>query len=203
VKRRLLALAVGAAVAVGTPASALGAAASQICWAGYTLAAVHFPATRLPGGTIPGGTIPGGTIPGFCFAGHCYPPTKVAPVHVAPMHVAPVDIPAMTIPAQHIPRTCFNTGATPRPAQTTVRLSDYGALDPSFSAQLSSRYWSNVGAAVSIPDVTAPGFGELNAAGFPKNQYVRPYVRRDGTFISGYWRNSPNDGLPTCRIIHC
>jgi hypothetical protein len=49
----------------------------------------------------------------------------------------------------------------------------------------------------------AAGFGELNAAGFPKNQYVRSYVRRDGTFVHSYWRNSPSDGLPTCRVISC
>ena len=24
-----------------------------------------------------------------------------------------------------------------------------------------------------------------------------------GAFVSGYWRNSPTDGLPTCRIIRC
>jgi len=56
---------------------------------------------------------------------------------------------------------------------------------------------------VSVPAPTAPGFGEFNAAGFPKNQYVRPYVTRTGTLVSGYWRNSPSDGLPTCHIISC
>jgi hypothetical protein len=79
-------------------------------------------------------------------------------------------------------------------------VSDYQALDPRFSATLSDDYWRGAG---SAPDYTAPGFGELNGAGFPKNQYVRSYVRRDGTFVHGYWRNSPSDGLPTCQIISC
>jgi hypothetical protein len=46
-------------------------------------------------------------------------------------------------------------------------------------------------------------YGQLNAAGYPKNQWVNGYYRSNGTYVQGYWRNSPNDGLPTCRIIHC
>jgi hypothetical protein len=45
--------------------------------------------------------------------------------------------------------------------------------------------------------------GGFNAAGFPKNQYVRPYIRSDGTSVNGYWRNSPTDGLPTCQFVSC
>jgi hypothetical protein len=43
--------------------------------------------------------------------------------------------------------------------------------------------------------------GKLNAAGFSLNQYVRPYMRRDGTPVNGYWRNSPSDGLPTHSLL--
>lgn len=46
-------------------------------------------------------------------------------------------------------------------------------------------------------------YGELNEAGFPKNQYVRPYTRKDGTHVDGYYRNSPSDSLPTCHYISC
>jgi hypothetical protein len=46
-------------------------------------------------------------------------------------------------------------------------------------------------------------YSHLNAAGYPKNQWVNGYYRSNGTYVHGYWRNSPNDGLPTCRIIHC
>lgn len=87
--------------------------------------------------------------------------------------------------------------------QTTVRVANYGALDPSYSPTLTQRYWSSDIQSISTPDPSAPGFGELNAAGFPKNQYVRPYMRSDGTLVSGYWRNSPSDGLPTCEVIAC
>jgi hypothetical protein len=117
--------------------------------------------------------------------------------------VPAVNIPAQTIPATHVPATCINTAVAFAPVHTTIRASSYGAIDRQFSPQLTNRYWSAAGKTSYYPDVFAPGFGELNAAGFPKNQYVRSYVRRDGTFVSGYWRNSPTDGLPTCRVIRC
>jgi hypothetical protein len=88
-------------------------------------------------------------------------------------------------------------------ARTTVRVSNYAAIDPQANVQATSTYWQDAGEAATLPDFSAPGFGELNGAGFPKNQYVRPYVRKDGTFVSGYWRNSPSDGYPTCKIISC
>jgi hypothetical protein len=46
-------------------------------------------------------------------------------------------------------------------------------------------------------------YGQLNGAGCPKNQYVSPCFREDGTYVQGYWRNSPSDGLRTCSIIRC
>jgi hypothetical protein len=141
---------------------------------------VHIPATHIPATTIPGTTIGGVRYPA-----QTYPA---------------IDYPAQTIPGTTIPGGCFDAGAYPAPSQTTIRVSGYSALDRRFSPSLSSRYWGSGG---SVPDYTAPGFGELNDAGFPKNQYVRSYFRRDGTFVRGYWRNSPSDGLPTCRIISC
>jgi hypothetical protein len=83
-----------------------------------------------------------------------------------------------------------------------VRVRNYAQVDPLFDASLSGTYWDS-SVYATMPDFAAPGFGGFNAAGFPKNQYVRPYFRRDGTFVSGYWRNSPSDGLPTCHIIRC
>jgi hypothetical protein len=111
-----------------------------------------------------------------------------------------VDIPAQTIPGTTIPGQCFDADTYLPPSQTTVRVSAYGALDKNFNQTLSNEYWQNAG---SIPDYTAPGFGQVNGAGFPKNQYVRSYFRHDGTYVHGYWRNSPSDGLPTCQIIDC
>jgi hypothetical protein len=46
-------------------------------------------------------------------------------------------------------------------------------------------------------------YGQLNRAGYPKNQYVSPYFRSNGTYVGGYWRNSPNDSYRTCSIIRC
>jgi hypothetical protein len=46
-------------------------------------------------------------------------------------------------------------------------------------------------------------YGQLNRAGFPRNQYVSPYFRSNGTYVGGYWRNSPYDSYPTCSYIRC
>ena len=79
----------------------------------------------------------------------------------------------------------------------------YPRLDADYSPGLTTGLWDRSGSSINVPDYTAPGFAEYNAAGFPKNQYVRSYVRRDGTLVRGYWRNSPSDGLATCHIISC
>jgi hypothetical protein len=63
----------------------------------------------------------------------------------------------------------------------------------------------------SYPSYTSPSYGyssssyygQPNAAGFPKNQYVSPYVTKSGRYVGGYYRNSPSDGLPTCSIVRC
>lgn len=102
--------------------------------------------------------------------------------------------------AETIPGRRFRVPQSFAMERTSVRTSSYAALDPGYSRTLSTKC-SDSTPDVSIPDPTAAGFGELNAAGFPKFQYVRLYVRRDGTFVHGDWRNSPSDGLPTCRVI--
>jgi hypothetical protein len=160
-------------------APATGSPSGPLCYGGYTIAAVHLAPVHIPGQTIPGMTI----------GGVYYPPQKLPPV----------DLPGQTIPAQRVPRECVDAAAL---AGTTVRISNYSTVDRLYDPSLTETYWSSSEGA-TMPDFSAPGFGELNAAGFPKNQYVRPYVRRDGTFVSGYWRNSPSDGLPTCRVITC
>src|SRR5262249_39660917 len=99
--------------------------------------------------------------------------------------------------------SCFDVPSAFSPAHTTVRFWNYDRIDRAFAPSLSSKYWAGGGSSTSYPNPFAAGFGGYNAAGFPKNQYVRSYIRRDGTFVRGYWRNSPTDGLPTCRIINC
>jgi hypothetical protein len=154
----------------------------RVCYPKVHLAAVQLPAVDLPATTLPA----------FTFNGHRYPARYLPGQH----------IPGSIIPATTIPGGCFDAPASFAPAATTVRVTGYDRLDRDFSGPLSDRYWG-ANSEVSAPDPTAAGFGDLNAAGFPKNQYVRPYVRRDGTAVSGYWRNSPSDGLPTCRVISC
>jgi hypothetical protein len=141
----------------------------------------------------------------------CYPGVDLPAVHLPAVTLPAVPslgipaqhVPGQTIPGQRIPGTCLDAPQAFEPQETTVTAPEaYSALDSDYSPQLTSRYWSSAPDA-GTPDPTAPGFGELNAAGYPRNQYVRPYMRRDGTMVSGYWRNSPNDGLPTCQVVSC
>jgi hypothetical protein len=41
--------------------------------------------------------------------------------------------------------------------------------------------------------ITTAAPGGVNEAGCPKDQWVNGYYRSDGTYVSGYWRNSPTD----------
>jgi hypothetical protein len=149
---------------------------------------VHIAATHISGTTIPATTIPGTTVGG----------TNLPAVRLPATTLHPVDLPATTLPGG-----CFDVPSSFALPNTTVRVSGYSAVDPDFSPTLSERYWRAAGPAVSVPDPTAPGFAQDNAAGFPRNQYVRPYARSDGTLVGGYWRNDPTDGLPTCRVVSC
>jgi hypothetical protein len=38
-----------------------------------------------------------------------------------------------------------------------------------------------------------PEYEDYNSAGCPKNQYVNGYYKANGTYVAGYWRNSPTD----------
>jgi hypothetical protein len=193
VLRRSCALGIVIVVCLAVSSIALGASQSRFCWPGFTIPAVTIPAV-----TIPAVTIPAVDIPRTCFDGTCYPAQHYPAQHYPAQHY-----PAQHYPAQHYPATCLDAPAAFSPGRTTVRVRNYQAIDRSYSPALSTAYWNKTGPSASYPNITAPGFGELNAAGFPKNQYVRPYVRRDGTLVNGYWRNSPSDGLPTCRVIKC
>jgi hypothetical protein len=195
------------------PSASVASTARRVCWPGFTIPAVAIPAVTIPAVTIPAVTIPAVTIPAVtiprtCFGGTCYPAQHYPAQHYPAQHYPAQHYPAQHyaaqyLPAQHVKGACFDSAIAPAPVQTTVRVRAYGAIDRTYSPQLSTDYWASAGPTVSYPDVYAPGFGELNAAGFPKNQYVRPYFRRDGTYVGGYWRNSPTDGLPTCKIITC
>jgi hypothetical protein len=120
---------------------------------------VHLPKVRLAAVDIAPVTLPA-----FTLNGRRYPARRLPGRH----------IPGRTIPGRTLKGDCFTAPASFAPSRTTVRVSGYDRLDPDFSDQLSSRYWAD--SDVSTPDPTAAGFGELNAAGYPRNQYVRPYV---------------------------
>jgi hypothetical protein len=151
-----------------------------------------FPEVKLPTVDLPEVHIPAQTIPGYTIDGHRYPARRL-PART---------IPGRTIPGRTIQGRCYDVDPRFALSETTIRTTDYDEIDSEFSPSLTDDYWASDDA-VSIPDPTASGFGEFNDAGFPKNQYVRPYVRRDGTRVDGYWRNSPSDGLPTCQVISC
>jgi hypothetical protein len=162
--------------------TASGSSGGRVCYPSIKLETVHLAAVHLPAVRLPAVT--------------------VGDLHIAARTIAAQTLPAQTIPGSTLPGRCFNVPKAFALANTTVRTSNYDALDPGYSPNLTGEYW-DAAPEVSVPDPTAVGFGELNAAGFPKNQYVRSYVRRDGTFVHSYWRNSPSDGLPTCRVISC
>jgi hypothetical protein len=181
----------------------LAAVKQRVCYPGFTIPAVTIPAVTIPAVTIPAVTIPAVTIPRTCFGGVCYPAQHLPAQHLPAQHLPAQHLPAQYLPAVHVAKSCFNVATVFAPTHTTVRVRNYDRLDRSFSPSLSSKYWAGGGSATSYPNPFASGFGGYNAAGFPKNQYVRSYFRRDGTFVHSYWRNSPTDGLPTCHIIRC
>lgn len=157
----------------------------QLCWPDYDVPATTIPETVIPETVIPemqmgGRTIPARTLPGRV-------------------------LPGRTLPGFTIPGRCIGgvTVADVKATSIAEDASDYAAIDPSFSPDLSIAYWDSLADSSLVPDFTADGFGEVNKAGFRRNQYVRSYFRSDGTRVDGYWRNSPSDGLPTCRVIAC
>jgi hypothetical protein len=167
------------------------------------LSAVDLPAQDLPAVDLPATNIPATDLNGRHYPARHIPGRHIPGRHIAGRHIPGRHIPGTHVPGRRIPASCFSAPAAFAPEHTTVLISGYGQLDPRYSATLTSQYRSASGSRSAYPDRTASGFGELNGAGFPKNQYVRPYVRKDGTPVTGYWRNSPSDGLPTCRIISC
>jgi hypothetical protein len=148
----------------------------------------------LPAVVLPATSIPATTLPAFDLGGTHYPAQHLPAEHIS----------GTRIPAQHIGRTCLDAPAAfALPKTTLLSTNGYRSIDDNYSPQLTARYWDSIGTSVDIPDPSAAGFGETDAAGLPKNQYVRSYIRSDGTFVSGYWRNSPSDGVSTCSVVGC
>ena len=189
-------------VTVAWPAAA---SAKEVCWPGVNVPPVYMPALKIPGREIPARQLPLPTIPGGCVGDNCWKGPTMPVVTIPAITIPAVTIPAVTIPGYTIPARCFDTDKTeaPPPSETTVRVRSYSRLDSQFSLVLSIAYWRQTGNSSSVPSHAARGFGEVNAAGHVKNQYVRPYIRNNGTFVPGHWRYSNIDGQPTCKVIRC
>lgn len=181
-------------VTVAWPAAAN---AKQVCWPGVNVPPVEIPATTIPAKEIPARKITIPTIPGWVA-------TTTPTITIPAITIPAVSIPAFTIPGYTVPERCFDSknDALP-PSKTSVRVRNYHRIDSNFSLALSVAYWRQTGTSSLVPEHSAEGFGESTAAGFAKNQYVRAYIRTDGTFVPGRWRHGTSDGRPTCKFIRC
>ena len=203
--RRARTLAVTAAAILAAVAWPVAASAGQVCWPGVEVPPVELPAVTIPAREIPARDVPLPTIPAGCLGDTCWKAPAMPTITIPAITIPAVTIPALTIPGHSVPARCFDTKTSeaPPPSETTVRVRHYERLDSHFSLALSVAYWRQTGRSSSIPSHAAEGFGEANAAGAVKNQYVRAYVREDRTFVPGHWRHGRTDGKPTCKIIHC
>ena len=195
---RRLVVTIAAIAAVATwPAVAN---AQRVCWPGVTLPPVEIPAVMIPAKEI---TVP--TITGGCVGDGCWPAPTIPAFTIPAITIPAVSIPALTIPGRTVPGRCFDSKTTDAllPSQTSVRVRNYLRIDSTFSLALSIAYWRQTGTSSLVPDSSAEGFSDSTTAGLAKNQYVRAYLRTDGTFVAGHWIKATSDGRPTCRIIHC
>ena len=177
--------------------------AQRVCWPGVKVPPVEIPAISIPAREIPAREIPAREIKVPPIPGRVAPtiPTITIPAVTIPA----VSIPPFTVPGYTVPEKCFDSEknhALP-PSKTSVRVRNYHRIDSNFSLALSVAYWRQTGSSSLVPDHSAEGFGESTAAGFAKNQYVRAYIRTDGTSVPGHWRHGTRDGRPTCKFIRC
>jgi hypothetical protein len=172
--------------------------AQRVCWPEVKVPPVEISAITIPAKEIPAREITVPAIPGWVAP-------AIPAITIPAITIPAVSIPAFTIPGYTVPERCFDsekTDALP-PFKTSVRVRNYHHIDSSFSLALSVAYWRQTGPSSQVPDHSAEGFGESTAAGFAKNQYVRAYIRTNGTFVPGHWRHSTSDGRPTCKFIRC
>jgi hypothetical protein len=195
-RRSLVPTIVAFAAVAAWPATA---SAERVCWPGVKVPPFEIPAVTIPAKEIPANEIKIPAIP----AG--WPIPALPTITIPAITVPAVTIPAITIPAITVPERCFDaeqTDALP-PSETTVRIRNYHKVDSQFSLALSVAYWRQTGPSSLVPNHSAKGFAEATASGHVKNQYVRSYVRVDGTVVPGHWRFAKRDGKPTCAIIRC
>jgi hypothetical protein len=142
------------------PTSSSGSGSvSHVCYPGFARPAVSLPAV----------TLSATTLPAFNLGGTHYPAQHFSAQHIQAIH----------IPAVHVGQTCIDAPRAFALSRTSLLpTAGYTTIDAGYSPQLTQRYWQSAGASVDIPDPTGSGFGDTNAAGFPKNQYVRPSLPR-------------------------
>jgi hypothetical protein len=181
------------------------ASAERVCWPGVNVPPLEIPAMTIPATTIPAKEIQVGSLPAGCVGAACWVVPTIPAITIPGVEIPAISIPAIKIPGVTLPERCFDAEATDAlpPSETTVRVRNYHRIDSRFSLALSVAYWRQTGSSSLVPNHSAKGFAEATASGRVKNQYVRSYIRVDGTFVPGHWRYARSDGRPTCKIIRC
>ncbi len=171
--------------------------AQRVCWPGVKVPPVDVPAITIPAREIPAREIAIPATPGWVA------PT-IPTITIPAITIPAVSLPGFTVPGHTLPEKCFDRkDAALPPSKTFVRVRNYHRIDSNFSLALSVAYWRQTGTSSLVPDYSAEGFGESTGGGSAKNQYVRAYVRTDGTFVPGHWRRGTSDGRRTCKLIRC
>jgi hypothetical protein len=66
--------------------------------------------------------------------------------------------------------------------------------DSSGDNSYSSDTGSSAGSYTNDYSDPSPPPGGYNDQGCPRDQWTNGYIRKDGTYVNGYWHNGPNDG---------
>ena len=130
-----------------------GSSGGRVCYPSIKLETVHLAAVHLPAVRLPAVT--------------------VGDLHIPARTLAARTLPAQTIPGRTLPGRCFSVPKAFALANTTVRTSNYDALDPGYSPTLTSEYW-DAAPDVSVPDPTAAGSANSTPPAFPRTSTCAP-----------------------------
>ena len=78
-------------------------------------------------------------------------------------------------------------------------LCNQGLLDGTEPTQTTSEGQSFT-SVPTFPAVPVPAIGKPNANDAPKTVYVNGYLRKDGTYVPGYYRSAPNTNPPKVTV---
>ena len=146
--------------------------------------ALHVPPLHIAATTINGPTYPAQDYRLFTiepdYPGHDYPAHDYPGKDYAAQDYPAQNYPAQNYPARQVSQNCKQVASGFLPTQATVLpATQLGGIDRSYSPELTDPLLAGLGSHATLPDFEASGFGELNQAGFPKNQYVPTYFRHD------------------------